>query len=102
MGKKWGSITREDLIERMSEKSSAFEEEDIKLAAKNILEQLSQALCLGQRIELRGFGTFTLRYRAPRTSHNPKTGEEIAIVGKYYPHFKAGRVLLRRVNKKKK
>jgi integration host factor subunit beta len=59
MGKKWGSITREDLIERMSEKSSAFEEEDIKLAAKNILEQLSQALCLGQRIELRGFGLYT-------------------------------------------
>jgi len=102
MREKWKSITRDDLFKRMSEKPSTVRGEDMKLAAKNILEQLSQALCEGQRIELRGFGNFTLHYRAPRTVRNPKTGEKIAIVGKYYPYFKAGRELLKRVNKKKK
>ncbi len=102
MREKWKSITRDDLFKRMSEKPSVLRKEDIKLAATNILEQLSQALCVGQRIELRGFGSFTLRYRSPRMSHNPKTGEKFAIAGKHYPHFKAGRVLLKRVNKKKK
>ncbi len=102
MRKKWKSITRDDLFKRMSEKPSTVRGEDMKLAAKNILEQLSQALCVGQRIELRGFGSFTLRYPSPRMSHNPKTGEKVAIAGKYYPHFKAGRGLLKRVNEIKK
>ena len=101
MKKKWQSITRDDLIKRMSEKSSAFREEDMKLAVKVILEQLSQTLCTGQGFEIRGFGGFTLRYRTPRTGRNPKTCEKIAIVGRYYPYFRASRELRRRVNKKK-
>ncbi len=62
MREKWKSITRDDLFKRMSEKPSVLRKEDIKLAATSILEQLSQALCVGQRIELRGFGSFALRY----------------------------------------
>ena len=100
MGKKWPSITIDDLVNRMSGKSSAFREEDIKSAVKVILEQLSQTLCTGQRIEIRGFGSFALRYRTPRTVRNPKTGEKVAIVGKYYPYFRASREVLWRVNKK--
>ena len=62
MEKKWKSITRDKLINRMAEKSSAFREENVKLAVKIILEQMSRTLCVGQRIELRGFGSFALRY----------------------------------------
>ncbi len=63
------------------------------------MEQMSQALASGERIEIRGFGSFSLHYRPPRLGRNPKTGDSVALSGKYVPHFKPGKELRERVDK---
>jgi integration host factor subunit beta len=63
-----------------------------------ILERMAKALVSKQRIEVRGFGSFSLHYRAPRTGRNPKTGDSVTLNGKYVPHFKPGKDLRDRVN----
>ena len=68
------------------------------MAVKSVLEQMSQALADGDRIEVRGFGSFSLHYRPPRMGRNPKTGEAVALPGKHVPHFKPGKELRERVN----
>ncbi len=65
---------------------------------KSLLEQMSHALSNGERIEIRGFGSFSLHYRPPRMGRNPKTGTAVALPGKYVPHFKPGKELRERVN----
>ena len=65
---------------------------------KTILEHMSQALSTGERIEIRGFGSFSLHYREPRRGRNPKTGDSVELTGKYVPHFKPGKELRERVN----
>ena len=71
---------------------------DVELAVKQILEIMSDALAQGGRIEIRGFGSFSLHFRPPRQGRNPKTGETVALSGKYVPHFKPGKDLRERVN----
>jgi integration host factor subunit beta len=71
---------------------------DVELAVKTIIEQMSETLSTGNRIEIRGFGSFSLHYRAPRIGRNPKTGESVGLAGKYVPHFKPGKELRDRVN----
>lgn len=71
---------------------------DVELAVKGIIEHMSQALASGERIEIRGFGSFSLHYRPPRIGRNPKTGESVALPGKYVPHFKPGKELRDRVD----
>ena len=63
-----------------------------------MIEHLSMALADGSRVEIRGFGSFSLHYRAPRIGRNPKTGEAVALAGKYVPHFKPGKDLRERVD----
>jgi integration host factor subunit beta len=70
----------------------------MELAVKMILDHMSDALARGERIEIRGFGSFSLHYRAPRVGRNPKTGEPVSLPGKYVPHFKPGKELRERVN----
>jgi integration host factor subunit beta len=72
---------------------------DVELAVKTLIEQMSETLASGERIEIRGFGSFSLHYRAPRIGRNPKTGESVGLAGKYVPHFKPGKELRDRVNK---
>ena len=72
--------------------------QDVELALKQILEIMSDALSAGDRIEIRGFGSFSLHFRPPRQGRNPKTGEAVALSGKYVPHFKPGKELRDRVN----
>lgn len=95
-------MTKSELIERiaadLAERNSQLMPKDIELAVKTILEQMSQALASGERIEIRGFGSFSLHYRAPRVGRNPKTGESVGLAGKYVPHFKPGKELRDRVN----
>ena len=95
-------MTKSELIERiardMAERDSQLLPKDIELAVKTILEQMSQALASGERIEIRGFGSFSLHYRAPRVGRNPKTGVSVGLAGKYVPHFKPGKELRERVN----
>ena len=91
-------MTRSELIERIAEAQDQLMLKDVELAVKAIIDQLSGALSSGARIEIRGFGSFSLHYRAPRKGRNPKTGEAVALSGKYVPHFKPGKELRERVN----
>lgn len=93
------SILIETLVEHLAkEKHIELNVKDVELAVKNIIQYLSDALAEGQRIEIRGFGSFTLRYRPPRMGRNPRTGDPVALPAKRVPHFKAGKNLRERVN----
>lgn len=91
-------MTKSELIDRITEHQSQLSSKDVELAVKTLLEQMSQALSQGDRIEIRGFGSFSLHYRAPRIGRNPKTGESVGLAGKHVPHFKPGKELRDRVN----
>ncbi len=91
-------MTKSELIERISSRHPQLSGKDIELAVKTILDTMSQALSQGERIEIRGFGSFSLHYRSPRTGRNPKTGEAVRLKGKYVPHFKPGKELREQVN----
>ncbi len=91
-------MTKSELIEALARKQSHLAYKDVELAVKSLLDQMSQALATGQRIEIRGFGSFCLHYRPPRLGRNPKTGEPVALSGKYVPHFKPGKELRERAN----
>ncbi|MGI2029152.1 integration host factor subunit beta [Endozoicomonas acroporae] len=92
-------MTRSELIERIAELQPQLSIKDIELAVKAIIEQMSDSLANGERVEIRGFGSFSLHYRAPRVGRNPKTGEAVSLDGKYVPHFKPGKELRERVNR---
>ncbi len=96
------TMTKSELIERMVAKQQQLSGKDVELAIKTILEQMSQALSSGDRIEIRGFGSFSLHYRAPRKGRNPKTGDAVLLAGKYVPHFKPGKEMRERVNESMK
>jgi integration host factor subunit beta len=91
-------MTKSELIDVIAKDQSHLAYRDVELAVKCILEQMSQALASGERIEIRGFGSFSLHYRPPRQGRNPKTGTTVALAGKYVPHFKPGKELRERVN----
>lgn len=93
-----GSMTKSELIERIAARQTQLSIKDVELAVKTILEDMSEMLANGGRIEIRGFGSFSLHFRAPRTGRNPKTGESVDLQGKYVPHFKPGKELRDRVN----
>lgn len=92
------SMTKSELISALAERQKHLAFADVELAVRNVIEQMSVALAGGDRIEIRGFGSFSLHYRPPRTGRNPKTGTAVALPGKYVPHFKPGKELRQRVN----
>ncbi len=92
------SMTKSELIEILSARHSQLAPKDAELAVKTMLDAMSQTLAQGDRIEIRGFGSFGLNYRPPRTGRNPKTGEKVQVPKKYVPHFKAGKELRERVD----
>ena len=91
-------MTKSELIERITDRHPELSSKDIELAVKTILDTMSQALSQGDRIEIRGFGSFSLHFRNPRLGRNPKTGESVQLRGKYVPHFKPGKELREQVN----
>lgn len=91
-------MTKSELIERIAEQQDQLSLKDVELAVKLMLEHMSQVLATGERIEIRGFGSFSLHYRAPRVGRNPKTGDSVELTGKYVPHFKPGKEMRDRVN----
>ena len=91
-------MTKSELIEVIAKGQSHLAYKDVELAVKCMLEHMSQALSSGERIEIRGFGSFSLHFRPPRIGRNPKTGESVALPGKYVPHFKPGKELRDRVD----
>ncbi|WP_373082894.1 integration host factor subunit beta [Zhongshania sp.] len=91
-------MTKSELIELIAEHQPQLSHKDIELAVKTMIEHMSQVLASGDRIEIRGFGSFSLHYREPRMGRNPKTGDTVELPGKYVPHFKPGKELRERVN----
>lgn len=91
-------MTKSELIETISRKQKHLPAKDVELAVKHVLEIMSESLSNGDRIEIRGFGSFSLHFRAPRMGRNPKTGSTVALAGKHVPHFKPGKSLRERVN----
>ena len=91
-------MTKSDLIEKISFSQGQLSYRDVELSVKTIIEKMSDRLSSGERIEIRGFGSFCLHYRAPRMGRNPKTGEKVSLRAKHVPHFKPGKELRERVN----
>jgi integration host factor subunit beta len=91
-------VTKSELIEALANKQPHLAQKDVELAVRCIIDQMAQALSTGDRIEIRGFGSFSLHYRSPRIGRNPKTGDSVALSSKYVPHFKPGKELRDRVN----
>ncbi|WP_404340197.1 integration host factor subunit beta [Pseudoalteromonas mariniglutinosa] len=91
-------MTKSELIEQLAEQHAHVPVKDVENAVKEILEQMAGSLSSSDRIEIRGFGSFSLHFRSPRTGRNPKTGETVELDGKHVPHFKPGKELRDRVN----
>jgi integration host factor subunit beta len=91
-------MMKSELIDILAREQSHLAYKDVELAVRCILEQMSAALASGERIEIRGFGSFSLHFRPPRVGRNPKTGDAVALSGKHVPHFKPGKELRDRVN----
>jgi len=91
-------MTKSELIEALTQKQNQLSSKDIDLAVKTLLEHMAQSLEHGERIEIRGFGSFSLHHRPPRTGRNPKTGAPVKLPEKHVPHFKPGKELRDRVN----
>ena len=91
-------MTKSDLIARLAGRYPQLVAKDADLAVKTILDAMTLSLSQGQRIEIRGFGSFGLNYRPPRTGRNPKSGEKVQVPEKHVPHFKAGKELRDRVD----
>ena len=92
-------MTKSELIEALSGRQTHLAFNDVEMAVKSVLEQMSLSLAQGHRIEVRGFGSFSLHYRSPRMGRNPKSGDSVALPGKHVPHFKPGKELRERVNR---
>jgi integration host factor subunit beta len=91
-------MTKSELIESLAEFNSNIPLRSVEDSVKEILELMADTLADSDRIEIRGFGSFSLHYRAPRIGRNPKTGDTVDLDGKYVPHFKPGKELRDRVN----
>lgn len=91
-------MTKSELIEELANKQSHLALKDVELAVKTLLDLMTRSLATGERIEIRGFGSFSLHHRRPRIGRNPKTGETVPLPEKYVPHFKPGKELRERVN----
>ncbi len=94
-------MTKSELIENLALKQTQLSVRDVELAVKAIIDMMGQSLATGERIEIRGFGSFSLHYRSPRTGRNPKTGDSVQLSGKYVPHFKPGKDLREQVDESK-
>lgn len=92
------TITRSELIDALFEKQPHLAHRDVELAVKTVLEKMGSAFELGERIEIRGFGSFSLHFRSSRVGRNPKTGDSVHVQDKFSPHFKPGKELKERVD----
>jgi integration host factor subunit beta len=89
---------KSQIIQDIAEKFKDIPIKHVAFASNTIIELMAAALIAGDRIEIRGFGSFALRYYPPRKAHNPKTGEIVATYGRYRAHFKPGKGLKKRIN----
>ena len=92
------SIAKSELIAKLAEKYPQLAAKDAELAVRTLLDAMTRTLVEGRRIEIRGFGSFALSTRPPRTGRNPKSGETVMVPEKRVPHFKPGKELRQRVD----
>ena len=86
-------MTRSDLVEELANRFSQLTHHDAEFAVKAILDAMNEAMVRGHRIEIRGFGSFSVNHHAPRMGRNPRSGESVAIPQRRVPHFKPGKAL---------
>lgn len=91
-------MTRAELIEKLASQRTHLPVKLVDSIVKEVLDNIAQTLEKKGRVEIRGFGSFSLHYRVPRVGRNPKTGEKVTLTGKYAPYFKPGKELRERVN----
>lgn len=91
-------MLKSELVRALNEKLPELQVKDVELALNCILRQLADAIVQGERIEIRGFGSFNLHHRPPRIARNPKTGEAVNLPAKVAIHFKLGKEMRDRVN----
>ena len=90
-------MTRSDLIAALASRFTHLTAKDAEIAVKEIIDAIGNSLAHGDRVEIRGFGSFSLNYRPARKGRNPKSGEAVSVPAKYVPHFKAGKEMRERV-----
>ena len=95
-------MTKSEIIDILARKQSHLSSKDVELSIKLLLEAMSETLAEGGRIEIRGFGSFSLHHRTARKGRNPKTGEQVSLPPKFVPHFKPGKELRERVNESRR
>ncbi len=93
-------MTKSEIIVMLAQHQTQLSFNDVELAVNAIIENMTNALSNGKRIEIRGFGSFSIHYRPPRMGRNPRTGEAVSVRAKYVPQFKSGKELRERVNGK--
>jgi integration host factor subunit beta len=91
-------MTKSELIQRLAELNPHLYQRDVELIVSTIFEEVASALARGDRVELRGFGAFSVKQRGPRIGRNPRTGEAVQVAEKFIPFFKAGKELRKRLN----
>jgi integration host factor subunit beta len=91
-------MLRSELIARLAEEYSHLRHDDLEKIVAVILDEIAEALAEGNRVELRGFGAFSVRERSPRVGRNPRTGEKVEVKAKRVPFFRPGKELRARVN----
>ena len=92
-------MTKSELIQRIAQNQTQIVERDVEFAVKMMLDQMAECLAGGGRIEIRGFGSFSLRFRRARVGRNPRIGTPVSLPARYAPHFKPGKKLRERVNR---
>jgi len=94
-------MTKSELILRIAERNPHLYQRDVERIISTIFDEISSALAQGDRVELRGFGAFSVKKRGSRLGRNPRTGESVAVSEKHIPFFKTGKELRERLNGKK-
>ena len=92
-------MTKSELIQRLAEQNPHLYQRDVERIVSTIFEEVAGALARGDRVELRGFGAFSVKQRSPRIGRNPRTGEAVQVAEKFIPFFKAGKELRERLNR---
>ena len=90
-------MTKADIINEIAEKTGV-DKADVTASVEAFFSVVKNSMASGSNIYIRGFGSFSLHFRPPRAGRNPKTGDSVALPGKYVPHFKPGKELRERVN----
>ena len=91
-------MTKSELIAYLAEQNSHLYQRDVERVVTTVFDEITSALCRGDRVELRGFGAFSIKQRGPRIGRNPRTGEAVQVVAKSVPYFKTGKNLRAKLN----